>query len=236
MANAHGKTVAIFLGDTNVSGFLNANDITVNSELADTTNYSDEDRTHLAGLITGSATLGGHYDGAANAIDEELTNSLKTSTLLSVAYGAALSDRWVGMQIQASDYTISPPVGDVSVISYTAQADDAGVSRGTVLHPIANVETGNGEETHIDQGQASANGCNAFLHVTAFTGTDIDILIEDAAADNGFATLVTFAQVTGITSERVKIAAAATTPNRWIKVSWTGTFSSCTFIVGMERI
>jgi len=47
---------------------------------------------------------------------------------------------------------------------------------------------------------------------------------------------VSFAQLTGIGSERVAVAAAADTPNRWVKVSWTGTFSSATFIVGMERI
>ena len=237
MANAHGKDIAIYLGDTDVSGFLNANAITINNELADTTAYADEDRTHLAGLITGTATLGGHFDGASGAIDEELTNSLKTSTLLSVAYGAALSDRWIGMQLQASDYTISPPVGDVSVVSYVAQADDAGVSRGTVLHPIANVETGAGSETKVDQAAATALGCIAFLHVIAFTGTDITITIEDGATEGGaFTELVGFTQVTGITSERVKVAAAATTPNRWVHVDWTGTFSSCTFIVGMERI
>ena len=235
MANVHGKDTEIYLGDTDVSAFLAANSVAVANELADISAYQDEDRNFLGGLITGSASLSGHFDGAAGAIDEELTNALKTQTLLSVAYGNALSDRWVGMQIQASSYEAANPVGDVVAVAYQATADD-GVSRGTVLHPIANVETGAGEETHVDQAASSALGCNAFLHVTAFTGTDITILIEDAATDAGYATLVTFTQVTGITSERIEVAAAADTPNRWLKVSWTGTFSSCTFIVGMERI
>ncbi len=118
MVNAHGKDIQIFLGDTDVSAFLNANAITVNNELADTTAYQKEDRVFLGGLITGTATLGGHFDGAAGAIDEELTNSLKVATLLSVAYGPALSDRWVGESLQASNYTQQPPVGDVVVVNY----------------------------------------------------------------------------------------------------------------------
>lgn len=237
MANAHGKDIEIFLGDTNVSQYLNANDVTVNSELADTSAYADEDRNFIGGLITGQATLGGHFDQAAGAINEELENSLKTATLLSVAYGAALSDRWVGMEIQAATYTISDPVGDVVVVQYTAQASSRGVSRGTVLHPVANVETGAGSETKVDQGAASALGCIGFLHVVAFTGNDITITIEDGATEGGaFAELVGFTQVTGITSERIIVAAAATTPNQWVHVDWTGDFSSCTFIVGMERI
>ena len=237
MVNAHGKDIAIFLGDTDVSAFLNANDITVNNALAQTTAYQSEDDTFIGGLIAGTATLGGHFDGASGAIDEELTNSLKTATLLSVAYGVALSDRWIGMSLQASDYTTQPPVGDVSLISYTAQAEKGGVSRGTVLHPLANVETGAGEETKVDQLASTARGAVGYIHLVAFTGTDITVLIEDGATEGGaFAALVSFAQLTGIGSERVAVAAAADTPNRWLKVSWTGTFSSATFIVGMERI
>ena len=235
MANVHGKDIAVFLGDTDVYQYLNANSNTVNSELADISAYQDEDRNYLGGLITGQAVLGGHFDNASGAIADELENSLKTATLLSTVYGAALSDRWWGMRIQASDYSISDPVGDVVVVGYTAQADD-GVSRGTILHPLANVETGADDETSVDQTTATSGGCVAFLHVTAFSGTDITILIEDAASDAGYATLVTFTQATGITSERVEIAAAATTPNRWVKTSWSGTFSSCTFVVGMARL
>ncbi len=232
----HGKDIEIFLGDTNVSQYLNANDVTVANELADVSAYQDEDRNFIGGLITASATLGGHFDQATGAINDELENSLKTATLLSVAYGVALSDRWVGLEIQASDYSLSPPVGDVVVVNYTAQASRGGASRGTVLHPLANVETSSGEETHVDQGAATARGCVAFIHLVAFTGSDITVLIEDAATDAGYATLVTFTQLTGIGSERIVIAAAASTPNRWLKVSWTGTFSSAKFVVGMERI
>jgi len=122
-------------------------------------------------------------------------------------------------------------------VNVTAQASSRGVSRGTVLHPVANVETSAGSETKVDQAAATALGCIAFLHVVAFTGTDITITIEDGATEGGaFAELVGFTQATGITKERKVIAAAATTPNQWVYVDWTGTFDTCTFIVGMERI
>lgn len=233
----HGKDIAIFLGDTDVSAFLNANAVTVNNELADTSAYADEDRNFIGGLITGNVTLGGHFDQASGAITEELENSLKVSTLLSVAYGAALSDRWIGMALQASNYTVADPVGDVVVVNYTAQAEAGGVSRGTVLHPLANVETTADEETKVDQAAATTLGCVGFVHLVAFTGDNITITIEDGATEGGaFNDLVSFAQLTDIGKQRVAVAAAADTPDRWVKVSWTGTFTSATFIVGMERI
>ncbi len=236
MSNVHGKDTELYLGDTNISEWISSTQITVSNALADVSAYADEDRNYLGGIISGSVALSGMYDGAADAIDTELTNALKTQTLFSAAYGQALSDRWVGMQSQATDYTVSNPVGDVVAISYAASADD-GVSRGTVLHPIANVESSAGEETKVDHTQASALGAVGFLHVTAFTGTNITIKIEDGATSGGaFSDLIAFTQVTGITAERKEVAAAADTPNVWLKVSWTGTFSSCTFIVGMERI
>ncbi len=74
MANAHGKDIAIFLGDTDVSQYLNANAITINNELADTTVYSKEDRNFIGGLITGQAVLGGHFDQAAGALGVLVVN------------------------------------------------------------------------------------------------------------------------------------------------------------------
>jgi len=236
MANVHGKDTEIWLGDTNISPYVASTSITVGHELADVTAYLDEDRNFIAGLTAGSISFTGQFDGAADTISDELTAALKTSTNLSVALGGStLSNRWVGMAIQASSFEESNPVGDVVAFSYSANADD-GTSRGTILHPFANVETGAGSETSVDQTASSALGCVGFLHVTAFTGSDCDIIIEDSSSDAGYATLLTFAQVTGVTSERVEVAAAADTPDRWVKVSFSGTFSSITFVVGMERI
>ncbi len=236
MANVHGKDTEVYLGDTSIGPYVAQSSIVVANELADISAYADEARNFLGGLITGRASLSGQFDGASDAISDELTASLKTATLLSVAYGQALSDRWVGMQIQASNFEESAPVGDVVAWAYQASAD-SGVSRGTVLHPIANVESSTGSESKVDQVQSSALGCVAFLHVTAFTGTNITITIEDGGTEGGaFTELVGFTLVEGITSERKVVAAAADTPNQWVHVDWSGTFSSCTFIVGMERI
>ena len=236
MANVHGKDTQVLLGDVDVSGFLNAAQVATAIESGDTTTYQQEARTFLAGLATGSAALGGMFDGAASASDEEMEQSLKVSTLLSVGYGGTtLGNVWKGLQILASDYSISAPVGDIVAVSYTATADEGGLSNGFSFHALA-AETSAGEETRLDQAAATAAGCVAFLHVTAFSGTDITIKLEDSANDSAWADLLTFTQATGVTSERVAVAAAASTPDRYVKCSWTGTFSSVTFFVGMARL
>ena len=236
MANVHGKDTVVLLGDTDVSPYLNAASVSASVETADTTAYADEDRTYIAGLLTAAASLGGHFDGTSGASDEELQASLKTATLLSVGYGGSTTGNvWKGLQILSSDYSISAPVGDVVAVSYAASANEGGLSNGFSFHTL-DAETSAGEETRLDQAAATAGGCVAFLHVTAFSGTDITIVLEDSANDASWANLLSFTQVTGKTSERIAVAAAASTPDRYVKCSWTGTFSSVTFFVGMARL
>lgn len=73
--------------------------------------------------------------------------------------------------------------------------------------------------TARDNGALTANGGAAHLHVTDLTGlTGDQIIIEHSTTGVGaWATLVTFANVTALTSERVEVA-PGTTVNRYLRV------------------
>ncbi len=77
MANVHGKDTEIWLGDTNISPYVAGSTITVGPELADVTAYLDEDRNFIAGLTAGTISFTGQFDGAGDAISDELTTALK---------------------------------------------------------------------------------------------------------------------------------------------------------------
>lgn len=89
----------------------------------------------------------------------------------------------------------------------------------------------------VDGGAASSFGAQAYLQVTAFTGTSVTVTVEDSA-DNA-----TFAAVTGLTFTAVSAApatqrlatAGTATLRRYVRVSSSGTFTSATFAVAINR-
>ncbi len=82
----------------------------------------------------------------------------------------------------------------------------------------------------------TAFGWQAFLHVFAFTGTNVTMTIQDSADNSAFANLAgaAFTAATGITSERLEGGRTATV-RRFIRVITTGTFSNAVFAVGFTR-
>lgn len=88
----------------------------------------------------------------------------------------------------------------------------------------------------IDGGAATAFGAQAYLHVTALTGTNVVVALEDSADNVSFAAITggAFASKTGIGFERIQTARDATI-RRYVRVVTTGTFTSATFLVNFIR-
>ena len=112
---------------------------------------------------------------------------------------------------------------------------DGQVGYGVIIDPLTAI-TVDTNGTAVDNGASTANGGIAHLHITAFSGLTSNSVIVEHSTDNiSFATLGTFTLATGLTSERLVIA-AGTTVNRYVRVrdDVTGT-GSCTRIVSFAR-
>lgn len=88
--------------------------------------------------------------------------------------------------------------------------------------------------TGFTDGAAAAtdNGLQAYLHVTAFSGTDCTISIQDSDDDGDtdpYADVAAFTQVTGVGWER--IASVGTNVKQYLRAETDGTFTSITFAV-----
>lgn len=116
-----------------------------------------------------------------------------------------------------------------------AQSNGYGIEWGNQLTAGLRVDTAATNGTGIDTLASAAFGAQAYLQVTAFTGTDVTIKIQDSA-DN-----VTFADVTGLTFTSVtaapttqRLATANTaTIRRYLRAvtTTTGGVTSVTFNV-----
>ena len=233
MAFIHGKNTAVLIDEFDVSAFFNSADVAATTETAETTTFGNSAKTYIAGLRDATLSLGGMFDGSANAVDDVLAAALGGSAIFSVmpqgagAIGnvAKLADAF------ATSYSVAATVADAVQVSAEAQVT-GGLLPGFVVADLA-ARTGAGQTAALDNGASTANGAKAFLHLTAFSGTDITVKIQESADNLAWADMITFTLASGVTSES---QTAAGTIDRYLRVDISGTFSSATFAVTLARL
>jgi hypothetical protein len=198
----------------------------------DVTTLADRAVVVVPTLSTSSFTVGGplDVDTTVNGQYDLLKTYAANATSAAITYGeAGLAAGARTQMLDAWQTSFNVPVAvaggsDWSVTALATGAFDYGVS----LEPLTAV-TIDGNGTARDNGAATANGGVAHLHVTAFSGLTNNIVTIEHSVDGStaWATLVTFATYTGITSERV-VVAAGTTVRRYLRVvdNVTGTGST----------
>jgi hypothetical protein len=135
---------------------------------------------------------------------------------------------------RSMNYEQGAPVADVVRITVTLQAD-GGIDSGVSLHNLVAVTaTENG--TSVDGAAATSNGGVGHLHVTALSGSPgATIKIQDSANNSTFADIITFSNVTAVTSERIELAVGSTV-RRYVRyVISSLTLDSITFAVTFAR-
>jgi hypothetical protein len=76
-------------------------------------------------------------------------------------------------------------------------------------------------------------GAQAYLHVTAFTGTSVDVAVQHSADNSTWANLIDFGAQSAIGAQRATVTG---TVNRYLRaITGTGTFTSITFFVNCNR-
>ncbi len=93
----HGKKTAVLLNGTDMSPFLNEATTTQEIETAETTTFSDDDKTYIVGLADGTVSTSGLFDSSAGASDEVLSGLIATedNTFTVLPEGATAGTRSV---------------------------------------------------------------------------------------------------------------------------------------------
>ncbi|MFE1205642.1 hypothetical protein ACFW5V_28560 [Streptomyces sp. NPDC058762] len=144
----------------------------------------------------------------------------------------------VGKQI---GYDPSRGADGALTISVSAQANGYGLEWATLATAGVRTDTTATNGASLDLGAGPLSfGLQAYLQVTAFTGTSATIKLQESS-DNG--TADTWADVvggsftavtTGPTAERIQTARTQTV-ERYLRVATTGTFTSLKFLVAVAR-
>lgn len=137
------------------------------------------------------------------------------------------------------DYNPTRATGGMFTFQVTAQSNGYGLEWGNSLTAGLRTDTAATNGTSIDGAAQSAFGAQAYLQVTAFTGTDVTVTIQDSADNSSFAnvTALSFAATTAAhTTQRIATANNATI-RRYLRAitSTSGGFTSVTFAVVVVR-
>jgi hypothetical protein len=234
---SHLSRVAV--GLINLSGTARGYSVSKQTEMLDTTVLTDTAKTFIPGQNTGTFSLDMLLDAdpTANAQFDVLTDWTAAAaypiTFAPVGFSTgSLAVLINGLQ---TDLTTQAAVGSVITASATGQGTGA-TDVGVMLEDFT-AATIDANGTARDNGAATANGLVAHLHVSAFSGLTNNIVTIEHSVDGStsWAVLVTFATITGVTSEHVEIA-AGTTVRRHLRVvdNVTGA-GSCTRAVAVAR-
>ena len=221
MAFIHGKSAIVLQNEFNLSSYFNDVSISRSIETAETTAFGASAKAYIVGLIDGTLSLSGMFDGAANAIDAEMTDVLGVNAgaviSVSVSGVTTIGTRMISTTGKLTSYEVTSPVGDVVSANAEFQADD-GIGNAVSLAALAAITTTT-TGTSVDNAASSANGGFATLHVTANTMNAATVCKVQHSSDNStWADLQAFTSVpsTTVTAERIKVA-NGTTVNRYLR-------------------
>ena len=234
----HGKKTAVLLNSTDMSPFLNEATTTQEIETAETTTFSDDDKTYIVGLADGTISTSGLFDSTAGASDEVLNGTLgnEDNTFTVLPEGNVNGRRAILANGQLTSYEISSPVADVIAISAEVQAD-GGLLHGVSLAGAEVTSSASATTTEVDHGSATYSGGLFNLHVTDNTRDGATTIKVQHSADNAtYADLVTFTSVSASATDGESITSTGTV-NRYLRTLSTlaGSSGSVTYHVSAAR-
>jgi hypothetical protein len=241
MASFVGLHNRIYTSYLDLSGLANSTTFgPVSRVMVPATTYNDGGFATVApGLVSGEGMVSGFQDWADGVLDDELSlgqlGSQYPHTVIPNPTGtvAAGDVCWFSRGVVSSLQPFAGAVGDLAAFELALAFDTAPV-QGLVAHPKA-ARTANGDGTAVAlAGPTAAQKLYAGLHVFAYSGlTNIVVKIQsDDSSGMGSATdRITFATVSGVTSEFKSVAGSFSSETHH-RVSWAVTGSgSCTFAV-----
>jgi hypothetical protein len=193
------------------------------------------------GLRSGQIEMTTFFNSVAvtGATHEKLSALPRTDVILTYCRGTTLGDPAASLVAKQANY--DPTRGDDGMLTFgvSAQSNGYGIEWGRQLTAGLRTDTAATNGTGIDTTASASFGGQAYLHVTAFTGTDVTVKIQDSADNVSFADVAGFAftQVTAApASERIALGNTATLRRylRAVTVT-TGGVTSVTFSVNVIK-
>lgn len=242
MAKSSGLGQGIIVAGFSIPGDVSTVAVRGGPSLLEVTGLDKSAHERIGGLLDGGMDLATFFNDATGRAHLTL-RGLPTTDVIVIYYHAssigAVAANIVGKEL---DYAPTRGADGPLMFSVPSPANGFSVEMGGagedgLLTAGLRTDSIGTNGTALDGGATSITGWSAYLAVTALTGTNIVVTLEDSADNVSFATFASsaFASVTAPnTSERIAGAAGATV-RRYVRAVSSGTFTSATFIVAFCR-
>lgn len=236
----HARNTSILVDQYDLSTYLKSVSINGNAAMLDATHFQAAAKVYVPDVVEAKLSAEGFFavDAVnARASEDVLRAALGTETqhILTVSpEGATLGKPSLLLLADETKYDTSFPATNLLMATAEFQAS-LGLAAGVIVQALgALTATGNG--TSVDNSASSANGGVAHLHVVNVSGTSptLDGKIQHSSDGSTWADLVTFDQVTDVTSQRITVTG---TINRYLRFIRTvgGTSPSFTLAAAFAR-
>lgn len=189
---------------------------------------TDDAKAFVPGQDTSTFTADGPLDtdASSDAQFDSIVDWTSTTPVSLAPSGFSHSSEVFLVNALKTTFETTAGVSDTVNWSVAAQTDGR-TDVGKSLADLAAL-TADGNGTTLDGGAASGSGAVCHLHVTAYSGFDqVVFTVEDSADGSSWATIGTFATVTGITAERLVIAGTIRRYTRLVRdVTGTGSVTA----------
>ena len=190
-------------------------------------------------LRDGGIEWTGFFNPAVGAAHALLSTLPTADEIVTYHRGAAIGNAAASVVAKLINYDWTRGADGALTTQTQALANGYGLEWGQQLTAWQRTDTAATNGVSLDGTASSAQGAQAWLHVYAFTGTDVTVKIQDSADDSSYAdvTGMAFTQVTAApASQRIATAAGATI-RRYLRAGTvtTGGVTSVTFSVQVTR-
>jgi hypothetical protein len=207
MAFQHGSATTVLFDEYDLSSYFNQFSANRSRQAVDTTTFGNDDHTYIAGVESGSISVQGVWDGSASAIDVVLDSTIAADSIISVSPQGfdTIGNSVVMVKGLNVGYQIRGTATDAVRLTAGGTADGGVRVDGVVLQDLS-AETTTFNGSSVDNGSDSSFGGVGHIHVTAFSGTNATVKIQDSANDADWADLITFTSITGTGTERKTVS------------------------------
>ncbi len=114
MAFVHGKTTSVLVDEFDLSPYLSASTAVKNVQTVNVTAYGANDDAFIAGMESGTLSLGGMYDPASGAVGEILDAAIGAESIVTVVIGgyATLGNKCTMLKAEMAGWQPRSTVND----------------------------------------------------------------------------------------------------------------------------
>jgi hypothetical protein len=237
MAKQAGMGDGLLIDSFDISGDIGSlNRIGGGPAALDMTDITQSAFERHGGVRDGAMDFTAYFNDATDRAHDTLSWLPTDYRLATYLRGTTLGNPAASMRAKQINYDPTRNQDGSLTIAISLQSDEYGIEWGQQLTAGLRTDTAATNGTSIDYGAVSTLfGLTGYVHVTAFTGTDVTIALEDSANNTDFVAITDAeVEVNGVGYTRFQIGTTATV-RRYVRAVTSGTFSSVTFAVNFIR-